>query len=41
VYEDAAPIMVDIARTRQDVLLIVGGMALGCVGGLIAARSLR
>jgi diguanylate cyclase (GGDEF)-like protein/PAS domain S-box-containing protein len=39
VYEDAAPIMVDIARTRQDVLLIVGGMALGLLAILFAAFS--
>jgi diguanylate cyclase (GGDEF)-like protein/PAS domain S-box-containing protein len=39
VYEDAAPIMADIARTRQDVLIIVGGMALGLLALLFAAFS--
>jgi diguanylate cyclase (GGDEF)-like protein/PAS domain S-box-containing protein len=39
VYEDAAPIVADIARTRQDVLLIVGGMALGLLAILFAAFS--
>jgi diguanylate cyclase (GGDEF)-like protein/PAS domain S-box-containing protein len=40
VYEDAAPIVTDIARTRQDVLLIVGGMALGLLALLFAAFSI-
>lgn len=39
VYEDAAPILSDIARTRQDVLLIVGGMALGLLALLFLAFS--
>ena len=39
VYEDAAPIVADIAQTRQDVLLIVGGMALGLLALLYAAFS--
>jgi len=39
VYEDAAPIIADIAQTRQDVLLIVGGMALGLLALLYAAFS--
>ena len=39
VYEDAAPIVADIAQTRQDVLLIVGGMALGILALLYAAFS--
>jgi diguanylate cyclase (GGDEF)-like protein/PAS domain S-box-containing protein len=37
IYEDAAPILADIAQTRQDVLLIVGGMALGLLALLYAA----
>ena len=40
VYEDAAPIMADIAETRQDVLLNVGGMALGLLALLFAAFSI-
>jgi diguanylate cyclase (GGDEF)-like protein/PAS domain S-box-containing protein len=40
IYEDAAPIMADIAETRQDVLLIVGGMALGLLALLFAAFSI-
>ena len=39
VYEDAAPIVADIAQSRQDVLLIVGGMALGLLALLYAAFS--
>ncbi len=39
VYEDAAPILSDIAQTRQDVLLIVGGMALGLLALLFLAFS--
>ncbi len=39
VYEDAGPIFADIARTRQDVLLIVGTMALGLLGLLFLAFS--
>ncbi|HLX35902.1 MAG TPA: EAL domain-containing protein [Candidatus Limnocylindrales bacterium] len=37
IYEDAAPIEADIATTRTDVLLIVGGMALGLLALLYAA----
>ncbi len=40
VYEDAAPIVADIAQTRQDVLLIVGAMALGILALLYAAFSI-
>ena len=40
VYEDAAPIMADIAETRRDVLLIVAGMALGLLALLFAAFSI-
>ena len=39
IYEDAAPIEAEIATTRQDVLLIVGGMALALLGLLFAAFS--
>ena len=39
VYEDAAPIMADIMDSRRDVLLIVGGMALGLLALLFAAFS--
>ena len=39
VYEDAAPIEADIAQTRQDVLLIVGAMALGLLAILFAGFS--
>ena len=39
VYEDAAPIEAEIATTRQDVLLIVGAMALGLLILLFAAFS--
>ena len=39
IYEDAAPIEADIATTRQDVLLIVGAMALGLLALLFAAFS--
>jgi diguanylate cyclase (GGDEF)-like protein/PAS domain S-box-containing protein len=39
VYEDAAPILADIAQTRQDVLLIVGGLGLGLLALLFAAFS--
>jgi diguanylate cyclase (GGDEF)-like protein/PAS domain S-box-containing protein len=39
VYEDAAPILADIAQTRQDVLVIVGAMALGLLALLYAAFS--
>ncbi len=39
IYEDAAPIETDIARTRRDVLLIVGAMALGLLALLFAAFS--
>jgi diguanylate cyclase (GGDEF)-like protein/PAS domain S-box-containing protein len=38
-YEDAAPIISDIARTRQDVLLIVGTMALGLLALIFLAFS--
>jgi diguanylate cyclase (GGDEF)-like protein/PAS domain S-box-containing protein len=37
IYEDAAPIEADIATTRQDVLLIVGAMALGLLALLYLA----
>ena len=37
IYEDAAPIEADIATTRQDVLLIVGTMALGLLALLYLA----
>ena len=39
VYEDAAPIEADIAQTRQDVLLIVGAMAIGLLAILFAGFS--
>jgi diguanylate cyclase (GGDEF)-like protein/PAS domain S-box-containing protein len=39
VYEDAAPIEAAIATTRQDVLLIVGAMALALLALLFAAFS--
>lgn len=39
VYEDAAPIASAMAHMRQDVLLIVGGMALGLLALLFAAFS--
>ena len=39
VYQDAAPIVADIAQSRQDVLLIVGAMALGLLLLLYAAFS--
>lgn len=39
VYEDAGPIVADIAQTRQDVLLIVGAMALGLLALLFLAFS--
>ena len=39
VYEDAAPIMADVMDSRRDVLLIVGGMALGLLALLFAAFS--
>jgi len=39
IYEDAAPIEADIATTRTDVLLIVGGMALTLLALLYAAFS--
>jgi diguanylate cyclase (GGDEF)-like protein/PAS domain S-box-containing protein len=39
IYEDAAPIMTEVARTRQDVLLIVGGMGIGLLVTLFAAFS--
>ena len=39
IYEDAAPIEADIATTRQDVLMIVGAMALGLLALLFAAFS--
>jgi diguanylate cyclase (GGDEF)-like protein/PAS domain S-box-containing protein len=40
VYEDAAPIEAEIARTRQDVLLIVGGLGLGLLTLLYLAFSI-
>ena len=40
IYQDAAPILADIAHTRQDVLVIVGGMALGLLALLYAAFSI-
>ncbi|MEA2630865.1 MAG: hypothetical protein QOE66_1084, partial [Chloroflexota bacterium] len=40
VYEDAAPIEAEIARTRQDVLLIVGGLGLGLLMLLYLAFSI-
>ncbi len=39
IYEDAAPIEASIATTRQDVLLIVGAMALALLALLFAAFS--
>jgi len=39
IYEDAAPIEADIATTRQDVLLIVGAMALVLLALLFGAFS--
>ncbi len=39
VYEDAAPIVADIAQSRQDLLLIVGTMGLGLLVLLVAAFS--
>jgi diguanylate cyclase (GGDEF)-like protein/PAS domain S-box-containing protein len=39
VYEDAAPIVAEIGQTRQDVLLIVGGMGIGLLALLFAAFS--
>ena len=39
IYQDAAPILADIAHTRQDVLVIVGSMALGLLALLYAAFS--
>jgi diguanylate cyclase (GGDEF)-like protein/PAS domain S-box-containing protein len=39
IYEDAAPIEAEIATTRHDVMLIVGGMALALLGLLFAAFS--
>src|SRR5205823_11753149 len=39
IYEDAAPIEADIAKTRTDVLLIVGTMAMGLLALLYAAFS--
>jgi diguanylate cyclase (GGDEF)-like protein/PAS domain S-box-containing protein len=39
VYQDAAPIMADVMDSRRDVLLIVGGMALGLLALLFAAFS--
>jgi diguanylate cyclase (GGDEF)-like protein/PAS domain S-box-containing protein len=39
IYEDAAPIEASIATTRQDVLLIVGVMALALLALLFAAFS--
>ncbi len=39
IYQDAAPIESDIASTRQDVLLIVGAMALLLLGLLFGAFS--
>ncbi len=39
IYQDAGPIESDIAATRQDVLLIVGAMALLLLGLLFAAFS--
>ena len=39
VYEDAGPIVASIRQSRQDVLLIVGGMALGLLALLYAAFS--
>ena len=39
IYEDAAPIEANIATTRQDVLLIVGVMALALLALLFAAFS--
>ena len=38
-YQDAAPIEADIATTRQDVLVIVGGLALALLVLLYAAFS--
>jgi diguanylate cyclase (GGDEF)-like protein/PAS domain S-box-containing protein len=37
IYEDAAPILADIATTRTDVILITGAMALGLLALLYAA----
>jgi diguanylate cyclase (GGDEF)-like protein/PAS domain S-box-containing protein len=37
VYEDAAPILAEMAQTRRDVLAIVGGMALGLLAILYLA----
>ncbi len=39
IYQDAAPIETDIATTRQDVLLIVGAMALALLALLFGAFS--
>jgi diguanylate cyclase (GGDEF)-like protein/PAS domain S-box-containing protein len=39
IYEDAAPIVADIAQSRQDVLLIVGAMGIGLLLLLVAAFS--
>ncbi len=39
IYEDAAPIEAQIAATRQDVLLIVGAMAMGLLALLFGAFS--
>jgi diguanylate cyclase (GGDEF)-like protein/PAS domain S-box-containing protein len=40
VYEDAAPIEAEIARTSQDVFLIVGGLGLGLLTLLYLAFSI-
>ena len=40
VYEDAAPIQAEVAQTRQDVLLIVGGLGLGLLTLLFLAFSI-
>ena len=39
VYEDAAPIVADIAQTRQDVLLIVGAHGARAPGPPLRWRS--